>query len=1094
MQELNAIKRKVFDSKLTVREILLGISPEPSIRAAMAELLGQKNDLEARIDTPESRDKLNAQFAQLKFSPFLIDPVPGTAPSWAPERFFTWYNKRFADPLPELAHYELIICEDEFSIGFRPHIPSDLVHTRYPGHHGLVMGNLFSRREPEKDSVTTAEDKVQRLFVRNLLVLKLIDFLNKKTGVFEKNKALIKIPGCNELNELVNAYRQASVDERRQLLIASYTNAIGAKSHTVGFRTSGYGMGVESAGLSKNRAVFRYDGIKPTIQSIDDLPYKTLEDERSLLSLGQVSKEFSRILDKDQVEQITLIFNLVSTLLVKSDSKSKSASRARESFTNVKTKASFMENLSQVMDTITQNYLNSNDMLTEEQHADFFIGINGIFQLIEQSKNESAEAQELEVLFKAKLVHALKSHDEQIAVEFASLSASISAFNASTYDVKALLQAYFSALPPSMTEGETDPRMIAAYTQVKLGLQQQGVTTVEQLKEAIQLQVNQQGLDDAQKQLISQQFCIGQQFTALMSMDAIVIPQNLKNLESCCNKMDRFARMLPPAGHLLQLDREPHVDEQKGEHHPVPAESSRVDELHRWRLDVISLAGQMLHAKQTSFNFHQRPELVSESFYQRIKDKALELGAASMDSLQAIDEKNSATQERITQLTAAVAEQTLVIEQLNQLGEALLKSVDEFDSLYPSDGQVFAAALGVVVESNHHQVAAINGLNHQWNIFFNLVEESAAHVSLVQQKLAEIVVDDGLTDTQLAKKEAIIAAKQHLNEQMGEQLVGIERVRQASEPLVGRLQAHVAAYSGMKKTFLAPHLHAQENTLAELNIRLTRLLSRETDDIAIEITRLNNVVDMSTIDLFESVRSLNAQHMQHMEEGEAFERDLVQFEINQNLVKDLMDVNPMVVVVSEDEVQQLAALTREFDIVQHDCERLTQELFKHDTALRDSESALNEIMEANEREANLLAVEAKEKLNALTQKYLLYLMDASGSNKDEKIKIVESLRLALNHPRKTADVCVHDFKQCLTAQHLDVLSQHRDTTAQLFIYNVLKVLAVIFTACIYLLATRDKATFFGSKGENYTQDVTAAMKFLPVDPVDLAPALLLNSA
>ncbi|WP_028389667.1 hypothetical protein [Legionella fairfieldensis] len=145
----------------------------------------------------------------VKLSMFNIDPVPGGRFQGAPVR---WVDGRFYHVPAIVKEYEQYVYENERSRCFKAIVPKESPDTHFklnslPGHHGTGSGNA-----KDQQGNAVPKDKGTTVHVQDLLILKLIDFLQRNQVNFKKSEAL---SGSADLLALVKPLIEVSGSSKK---------------------------------------------------------------------------------------------------------------------------------------------------------------------------------------------------------------------------------------------------------------------------------------------------------------------------------------------------------------------------------------------------------------------------------------------------------------------------------------------------------------------------------------------------------------------------------------------------------------------------------------------------------------------------------------------------------------------------------------------------------------------------------------------------------------------------------------------------------------------------------------------------------------
>ena len=722
IHELDRIRKALkAEPNKPLNDILLS-SPAGYINVAMKTFLGSPIP---GVDLPENREKLLKQLEQLQFSPFLIDPVPGNLPADVLPAILdpiTWVDPRFADELPGLQRYELLTCEDERSRSFRSFVPRGLVHTPVPGHHGTAMGNPFERNKVDAGSIAP-EVKIARLKVRDLVVYKLLHFINKGTGIFSRNSSNTDLQsnifGCDGLNTLFNNYFTANDTIRNKQLIASYTQAIAVRQHTVGLRTTHYGLRAELIGMASDRVLFAHAGHTAEQQGSLQIPHKTLENELSMLTLGEVGAELVDILNKGPVDQIkkinTLLKQLVDQMGEDGSVLDASVLPLARSFADSNIQPIVFAELGKVVDAIVLNYLNTD--LSDENQQEFLLAITNLFMIISSgmhNKDQAATDQltKLHDLFKGKLVGALENRLNTITSEKGRLETQVEAFAEQKFNFDALLSTYFNELP---TVFEADQ---ITYDSIKHKLDEgrAGYKTGKDVESAITRLLTSSSIKDEVMIDLFLAFAGSKAFNDLTLTDSNEMAQNLNEIESLYNKIGKLSTGMEQLGGLvsapvapLSVARDESKDDSDSAVAASPAGVVPANTLEKYKEELVSLAGHILKVKQETYDLREKPENVSDTFYEKAQFAAVNQGATPPQDLDAKDqaravaeaqaraEYHEANADRMVAEIEAAAEaraaaKAQVAAQAQAVADAQAKAVAEAQAQATADAQAVELA------------------------------------------------------------------------------------------------------------------------------------------------------------------------------------------------------------------------------------------------------------------------------------------------------------------------------------------------------------------------------------------------------------------
>lgn len=377
MHELFRIKNALNDSP---EKSLLAVLKESTCTMTSDAIGNMFPKVSGLDDTPENRMRLKERLDSLVIHSFLIDPVPGGGV------IHNWDDPRFYQPLPEFCkHSEYLICEDERSNYFEPIIPPGVTPNIVPGHHGTASGNRYTQQMSEtpnwKPEYTTN--------VQDLVLLKFFWFIEQSNKAFLVEPVELNL-GHADLDKVINDYlKLTSLEERQTSLLAYYNKIAIHKDHYKVFRTAGYSMvGIKSHSDGSRLVCTNSRTALKSLSSITQVMPKMVNIEHVKLSLDQILPNSS--LREEGVDgMIALITNALDALgqSVKPEPTMSLIHHALESELGQST---FIENISILVDSISQKYLNNN--LTREEKTKLMDGVKIPFeQLIKIRKFDLSE-------------------------------------------------------------------------------------------------------------------------------------------------------------------------------------------------------------------------------------------------------------------------------------------------------------------------------------------------------------------------------------------------------------------------------------------------------------------------------------------------------------------------------------------------------------------------------------------------------------------------------------------------------------------------------------------------------------------------------
>lgn len=369
-------------TEASIYDLLLA-SPCKYTQAAVKEM--QAFDEEKKSYTYEAfkekinaiKDDLSQHINDLRINIMAFDPVPGNEVTrisvgigWSDERMHL---------IPGIVGvYEAIVCENEYTNGFIPVVPTDPENdttyynvVRVPGHHGTASGNLY-------DQTYNPNSKVdEEGLIQQLAVVKLIEFLRYYgTKLQPADESLA-------LRDVINNVLKLKSEEIAELKFEYYKGIAKIKQVYELFKTTNYTMLGQDRGEGGARYIFDKDGRKVELNKrLKRLPETFVNQEHATLCLHFVMGFADVNVVQSLVELTRLFAKQLKSILDKDDAMAVQSSVQALLEDEVGQRVVF-DNVSKLLNSICSNYLANN--LTSVEKREMLNAVTSILTIVTEN-------------------------------------------------------------------------------------------------------------------------------------------------------------------------------------------------------------------------------------------------------------------------------------------------------------------------------------------------------------------------------------------------------------------------------------------------------------------------------------------------------------------------------------------------------------------------------------------------------------------------------------------------------------------------------------------------------------------------------------
>ncbi|WP_193787174.1 hypothetical protein, partial [Legionella quateirensis] len=567
----------------------------------------------------EVRTKLADRLSSSKINMFLMDPVPGG--SWRGiGKFIAWRDERFYIK-PPCTNAELLIFRDERTRCFIPIKFNGQTPLILPGHHGTASGNLYTQ---QFDDILVDENCNDSSLVQKLTVVKLLNFINSSTGLFDRVTSPVALEHL-ALDEISNEFFSAGKQERVELILELYRKIqLNDKAYRFLAGTAYAYLGSEAS--SSGARYVHADGHNYT--SLDSLSPSLggqfINKEHAFLYL---LKHMAFKLNSDEYQPDALITQLgyvlstiftgyVQALEPKAADMSSSLSLHSQALLDSEAdRKTTFEAISVFLETISQKYLRNH--LSLEVKTNLLAEIDKVFAILQQFKRQPQDAVinkiigECELILRSSFKNSVQIHHASLIDQSNKLNDRLKNYLVPDAQFNETVRVFLEKLELAASEESERSYIIRS---VAKALKEVSPVTIINIKTVLneQLEALQDGENPEKRQALAQILeCTLYKECNLdryFELDTVDDASSLTELDQLYDNIDTLINGFDHVKHLsgdLPLD----ID---------------IDILSTHRDRVIKLAANILIKK--NWDLHNKPVNIKDDFFQKVKLQAIVLG------------------------------------------------------------------------------------------------------------------------------------------------------------------------------------------------------------------------------------------------------------------------------------------------------------------------------------------------------------------------------------------------------------------------------------------------------------------------------------
>jgi hypothetical protein len=718
MSELKRIKKALAEQKnLSLFEVLCAAPNEDNSNIAVAIKKLFKN---AENDTQELREKLLKKLENLEINPFLIDPVPGG--SRAKLTFLRWHSPRFYEE-PDSTEYELLLCRDERTRCFSPIIPYGMQPLVIPGHHGTPNGNRYDH---QKNEVSPTIAKRDTTTLQDLVLCKLFYFFNKCTkGRFNQENYRHVDLQHPQLDKVLNDFLSAEENDRQEQLLAQYQ---ALKENDEAYRSftktcfSDYTLGKQQTKDGQRFVHFQAHNHKSMGEVLPTINKDFINQEHVMLYLRK-----SDLIYKITHGSPNSMINEITAILTKKIDKVQqvlSLSDPNQRFFNSEEERRFFfDNFSILLDTLSQNYLpNSHSQKVVPQVLgvikepfDILKRAKDLIALYtpEQNKDCKEFIDNLDNLIQKCLKDTVQTLYKDIGQQTITLRLQIEKLLATPEELGTVFRDFITKLCEDKEICDRLQTVIAKLDDPD----RPPIDSIESLQDALAPVISQLGEASAEKlEKIKAEF-LQPYFDAHQSS----IDEYLSNLERLHNLTkdlhEDFPALQTLSNSKIEIARE---------------------QFHLQEVDLIRAGGSLLKAK--GIDLRNKPECLTESFFNLIKQEAMRLGAPAPE-LQDLQLKYGKAQEvtrKLLETNKELKDKNVSLFQLAEERKIDLDSTRETSEKLQKEN----ARLLDLVEQTQKEKANLLDLAKRYEVDIGRAHETSEEIKRNSEKIIRKLEED----------------------------------------------------------------------------------------------------------------------------------------------------------------------------------------------------------------------------------------------------------------------------------------------------------------------------------------------------------------
>ncbi|WP_298623960.1 hypothetical protein, partial [uncultured Legionella sp.] len=856
--ELERIKAELTSSKNQTIFQILSESPCSYTRKGFKDLFGEIN--EQKI----IRTLLAQRLSSAKINMFLIDPVPGGS-WWGIGALFAWRDQRFYQSLP-CTYAELALLRDERTRCFIPIVPSGLAPLIFPGHHGTASGNIYSQ---QFESVPEAIEYRDTALVQQLMLLKLMNFINKSTGLFDRNSKTVSLEH-SVLDELTNEFLACDKPGKAEFLLTLYKHVhLNDKAYRHFSNTSYPILGTESSS-SGARLVHAHGHNYTAMDSIaPSWGGKFINKEHAFLYLLK-NMEFELENDDYQPDKLTSALGngLVKLFKGYSNCHNTDPTDLLQSISHnshalldsdVERKATF-DAISIFIDTISQKYLRNH--LSVAVKTNLLAEIHRIFDLLQNLKNIEVEdapinkiIDECEIIIRTSLKNTAQTHYSTLLDQANRIDQRLRYFLAPEEQFNEVFKDFITTLELFAAE-ENDCSHLIRRVINSLTSNQDNPISVKQIETVLYDELTHLNDNDTlsakeaiayiMKSLSSKSPSLEGFFDA----EELDVPVLLSELDKLYENFDSF------------INGFEHVQQLAGN---SPLSMSPYS-LKMQRDRIIRCIAEILIKHQVDLS--NKPQELSDGLFQVVKGKVIDLGGSNLEVANLFRDVNQLRNliidntQNIKSINRVQEEYLLQLRELQQNHQNLMEQISRNKSAIESlTAQVIENAKTSNDEFEHlkkerlqliHQLTeSKSALEDLTQLLSDTKQENSTEIERLKQKHQLLIKQ--LTESKSAQEELtrqMIDAKQENSSEL-------QRLKQEQELLTKQLREGQAAF----ETFLCQVAEAK------------KVSNTETQALKQEQERLTSQLTESKLALQELTRQLAEAKQENGNETQALKQE-----------------------------------------------------------------------------------------------------------------------------------------------------------------------------------------------------------------------------
>ncbi|WP_058448824.1 hypothetical protein [Legionella jamestowniensis] len=656
MHELKRIQTALENEPQKSLFEILNASPCSYTSTAIGKFF-KKTDAEADVRGAELRAELLKRLKEAKINSFLIDPVPGGGFLKIPG--IAWKDERFFEQ-PACNSYELLLYRDERTRCFTPIVPNGMQPLIIPGHHGSASGNRYNQQLMEVPNTIEHRDTTT---VQDLVLCKLFHFFHQSTGIFKPAGYHLNL-AHDALDNVLNQFLNATESERYQVILQHY---LAVEKNDEAFRYFANGSyAYLGAQYTKERERFvHYRGNRhdKMVNVAPQMHGSFVNPEHAMLYLRDFI-QLDRLVVATPDTLVKAITNAMQAIIAEMVANKKEPSKLLKLVQAKQGRAILFDGLSICIDVISQKYLRNH--LTIEEATLLRNVIQEPFEVLntalagangELSENNQAILSECREFLKNRLKQTIETHYHSILEQVDELDNQISFALASPEEFQNTFHAFVRNLN---VEADKTGRI----GQIKQRLQSlEQPVSIEKVNETLSVVLDEIRLDDSlsieQKGQINA-LILNEKNSHLgrfFEESQISIEKYLSTLEQLYILAENLKKDFPGLNGLLS---------------PVPLTIDN-KQLHFRCLNLIHLGAMLL--KERHVNLRQKPDSISQPFFELIKNEAIALGSSSPE---------------VEDLAVKTAENDRFIAQLEEEKEALQREMASAQEKHLQQEQLFS--------------------------------------------------------------------------------------------------------------------------------------------------------------------------------------------------------------------------------------------------------------------------------------------------------------------------------------------------------------------------------------------------------------------